>query len=159
MILDSGLGALIGNRFVTPLPWSEFSGVVLYKLRGNLEFLSVGILEPVRHILTSCALLSVLRFRAQRLFGVLLIAAIVIVVPVIITTQRVVPPDRVWLFLKPLYLGTASAGLVFCLDAISSLVRRLTRVYTNRVSPAIWATSMLALIGISWHAWSQQALV
>src|SRR4051794_27419472 len=37
VILNSGLGSLIGNRFVTPLPWSEFSGVVLYKLRGNLE--------------------------------------------------------------------------------------------------------------------------
>jgi hypothetical protein len=122
-----------------------------------LDFLTLGILQPVRPILTAGALLSLLRFRTQRLFGVLLIVATVIVVPLIITIQRVVPPDRVWLFLIPLYLGAASAGLVFSLDVISSLLRRLKRASTKRARPATWAVPTLALIAISWHAWSQQA--
>ena len=66
------------------------------------------------------------RGRVSRLWPAPALAAILWIAPVL-AAQRVVPIDRVWLFLLPLYLMTASAGIAFLLQ---SLARRRREVLT-----------------------------
>jgi hypothetical protein len=110
-LLSSGPHALLRNDFVKPrgfaatarhLPrslWETFAS-------WNRDLpVAIGILLALGFVVALVAQSRISRFRVPPA------AAAFVVVPLALA-QRVVPFDRVWLFLLPLYLVTAAAGLL-----------------------------------------------
>ena len=108
MLLVSGLAAITDNYYVQPQPL----GVVLNRFPASLLSTWQG---WWRGLPAWLPLLTVPPFAAGllRLRGRLPLWTVVTVLPVLLLLQRVVPYPRTWLFLLPLYLGTAAAGAVW----------------------------------------------
>ena len=115
VLAASGVHALFDNEFVAPRSFSYVahhlpSSVGTLASRWNRDVPLV-----IAAILAAGFLVGVVRHSRVSRFSVPpALAAVVFVVPLLIA-QRVVPFERVWLFLVPLYLMTASAGLLYLL--------------------------------------------
>lgn len=113
VLATSGPHALLGNSFVTP----RSSSYVFHRLPSSLgaTFARWHRDQPtVLWVLVALgfALAFVLGGRLGR-FRVPPAAGALVAVPPLVAIQRVVPFERVWLFLLPLYLISAAAGLLY----------------------------------------------
>ena len=108
MLLVSGLAAITDNYYVQPQPL----GVVMDRFPASLTATWQG---WWRGLPAWLPLLTVPPFVAGllRLRDRLPWWTVVTVLPALLLLQRVVPYPRTWLFLLPLYLGTAAAGAVW----------------------------------------------
>ncbi len=105
MLLVSGLAAITDNYYVQPQPlavvFNRFPASLLATWQGWWRGLPAWLpLVTVPFFLAGLA----------RLRGRMPWWPVVVVLPVLLLLQRVVPYPRTWLFLLPLYLGTAAAG-------------------------------------------------
>jgi hypothetical protein len=121
----SGIRAVVGNSFVESRSWSYFAEHLPASLASTFEGWHRDLpllLAAALGIAFSLGL--VLHPRLSRVKVPPWLGPLIFIPPVL-TLQHVVPFERVWLFLLPLYLMTAAAGLVF-------LVRRLqsSRAYS-----------------------------
>jgi hypothetical protein len=111
VMLASGSEALLSNRFVQPETSSEFVARLPGALIESWRQWNSGWQPWFTWILAACAAIpiagSVRRAGAQSVFPVAVIVSILICF-----AQRVTPPGRVWLFLLPIFLATAAAGLI-----------------------------------------------
>ncbi|MEZ5396141.1 MAG: glycosyltransferase family 39 protein [Bryobacterales bacterium] len=126
-ILVSGLGVMLDNRFVEAVPWAEFPS----QWRANLGFLWEawhsgwpGWMRLAVWMAAAAGLTFLLLRRSSSplvylAFGLLGCVALVL-------AKRVVPVQRVWLFLVPLYLGFAGIGVSAALRRLAAASRSAT---------------------------------
>jgi hypothetical protein len=141
VVVISGPEALIANRFVVPLGLDDLVAQLPASLgrawlawHRDLGFMGASIL------LVGCFVASVFEARRGQLpTAVLAIGACA----VIVLLQRVAPFERVWLFLLPLYLIVASAGLVELVG------RRISRSRALHVLPVLLAAAFAGLTVVS----------
>lgn len=110
----SGLGSVVGNRFVAPRPWPAVLAGLPGSLLGAWRMGHADLPRPLAPGMAAGALLacgrSMLgRGRGGRLCG--LTATVLGWSVAVCLVQRVVPPERVWVFLVPFSCGCVACGL------------------------------------------------
>jgi hypothetical protein len=114
VLVISGADKLISNRFVVPLGWTEFGPELARSLGRTWAFWNRDVPWPLAALLVvGFAIATALELRKRRVPLGLLAALICLL---FVAAQRVAPFERVWLFLLPLYLVIASAGLARFVD-------------------------------------------
>jgi hypothetical protein len=130
LLAASGVGSLVHNEFVEPLSWDAFVDELPDSLWRTLERWHRDIPLPLAVALGVCfALGVVVHRRVSRQPVPPALTAVAFIAPVLVA-QRVVPFERVWLFLVPLYLMTAAAGLGFLVRRLAPVGRREAAVAT-----------------------------
>jgi hypothetical protein len=122
IVATSGLASLVDNEFVQSLTWSEFGDELPDSLQSVWDGWNRDVPLPLALALAA-GFVTALAFhrRLARVGFPPALAALAFVVPVVVA-QRVVPFERVWLFLLPLYLITAAAGVLFALRPLAARV-------------------------------------
>jgi hypothetical protein len=124
IIASSGPGSLVSNEFVGSRSWSSFTGNLPDSVSSVLRGWNRDIPLPAAAALgLAFALALPLHRRLSRFAVPPALAAVAWIAPVL-AAQRVVPFERVWLFLLPLYLITAAAGAVFLLRPLAARAGR-----------------------------------
>jgi hypothetical protein len=110
-IINSGLSNIVSNTWVQPLPYSEFFGQFAGSLSSTWHSWNRDWPLAISILLGAGFLFSLLFFRrvSRHKVNMALVALLVSLISIVI--QRVLPFDRVWLPLLPLYYIFASAGL------------------------------------------------
>lgn len=109
--LTSGVDSIVANDFVQPLSWSDLPEHWWGLAQGIWSLFA----RDLAVIYVVFATMAVILNRA--IFGRYLTPALSLVGPGIVTaTLRVSPPQRVWLFVWPLVLGLAGAGIAMAID-------------------------------------------
>jgi 4-amino-4-deoxy-L-arabinose transferase-like glycosyltransferase len=118
VIAASGVHSLADNSFVAPQTWSYFAHHLPSSLHATFVRWHRDQPLPLWVLLALGFVVGLVLHR--RLSPVKLSPAVgaLAFIPPVLVLQHVVPFERVWLFLLPLYLMTSAAGLLF-------LVRRL----------------------------------
>jgi hypothetical protein len=114
VIVISGQDKVIGNRFVVPLGLSELPGELAHSLAQTWSFWNRDIPFPLAALLLmGFTMATVEDVRRRRVpLGPLAVGVCL----GLVLLQRVAPFERVWLFLLPLYLSLAAAGLARFVD-------------------------------------------
>jgi hypothetical protein len=113
VLLVWGPGGIIGNQFVTSKTWDYVSQSLPSSAWSTWRQWNVNLPDVVEGVLGAGFAASVVFFRRISAYRLpLVVAAIAAIVPIVLV-QRVVPYERVWLFLLPLYLGCAAAGIAY----------------------------------------------
>jgi Dolichyl-phosphate-mannose-protein mannosyltransferase len=117
-ILVSGLNNLLGNRFVAPLAWGDFMAELPRSLRATWDLWLRDVPAPVGALLVLGFLVSLASWgRGGRSPPPVVLAAAIACLP-ILALQRVVPFERVWLFLLPVFLLAAADGLARLIELV-----------------------------------------
>ncbi len=120
VVAASGLHSLVGNQFVGSRSWGYVGGHLPHSLASVVRQWHRDLPLPLAAMLGAAfAVALVAHRRVGRVWFPPALAAVVGIVP-LVAAQRVVPFERVWLFLLPLYLTTAAAGLVFVLRPLAA---------------------------------------
>jgi hypothetical protein len=151
VLMRSGAGSIVANSFVRPVSWFEFArglpaslGTVWSQWNRDTPLALTVLLAAGFAI----SLVFHKRMSAQRVPVILVV--FVWVAPVLVI-QRVVPPERVWLFLLPLYLTLAAAGLVYLLSLLEQLV--------GKHLPVIVAVFAVGLsLGLGWSVLERKSV-
>lgn len=138
----SGLPALVDNHWVQPRAWSELAALWPERL-AELGRIAVGdpLLPAMGALLTvgfAVGLVFHRRLAREPLpiwLPLLLWCALVVVV------QRVAPWSRVWSFLLPLFLLTASAGLVYAVERALARRSALVPALALAFAALVWGPS------------------
>jgi hypothetical protein len=140
VLLISGPDKLAGNRFVVPLEVAALAHELPRSLAQTFAFWNRDVPLSVAGLLVLGFLVTtVAELRARRVpLGML--APLVCLV--LVAVQRVAPFERVWLFLLPLYLTLAAAGLARFVDGrLLSLFVGVVLGYFALTSGSILASS------------------
>jgi hypothetical protein len=122
IVAASGLDALIANEFVESLSWGRFTSELPDSLVDVGKQWHRDMPSPLALVVGAAFLTAMVFHRRVSRFALApALAALAWIAPVVVA-QRVVPFERVWLFLVPLYLMTAAAGIVFALRPLSARV-------------------------------------
>ncbi|MDD2889360.1 MAG: glycosyltransferase family 39 protein [bacterium] len=113
VLIVSGIDTLVNNSFVTPKNWIYFITNLLPSFHSVWLQWNRDIPSILSFILVVGFFISLIFHRQLTIHRVPLVLATVIWCIPILVFQRVVPYERVWIFLLPLYLGFASAGLSY----------------------------------------------
>jgi hypothetical protein len=114
VLLISGPDKLAVNRFVVPLTFAELPGELTHSLVSTWSFWNRDVPLLLAALLVFGFCVTVFsEIRSRRVPLGLLAAAVCLL---LVLAQRVAPFERVWLFLLPLYLTIASAGLARFVD-------------------------------------------
>ena len=139
-LIISGPDNLAANRFVVPLPVGDLPAELARSLISTWGFWNRDVPWPLAALLVFGFLVTTvdeLRHR-QLPLGLLAVAVCLLVV----LLQRVAPFERVWLFLLPLYLVIASAGLARFVDGrLLGLIFGGVLTFTTLTSGAILAST------------------
>ena len=114
VIIVSGPDKLVSNRFVVPLEWTQFPGELGRTLAQTWVFWNRDVPWPLSLILLLGFAVTTVEQVRKREVPLGMLAPLVCLVLVLL--QRVAPFERVWLFLLPLYLTLAAAGLARIAD-------------------------------------------
>ena len=139
VFMSSGFGAVVANRFVAPKSWSDFAGQFPLSLLSVWSQWNRDVPSGVSFVLVLGFVASLaLHKRLSRHRVPLIMATVVWLVPMLLL-QRVVPFERVWLFLLPLYFAIASAGLIYGFSLFESKkVRASALVSAVSVALSLW---------------------
>ncbi|MEF9475646.1 MAG: glycosyltransferase family 39 protein [Candidatus Mariimomonas ferrooxydans] len=118
----TGLESVIANPYVISESWSDF----IAELPPSLLFLwnnwNRDIPPAINILMVIGFFISLVFHKRLSIHRVPIIMAVgVWCIPVLIV-QRLIPYERVWLFLLPIYIGFASSGLSFLLSYIKSKI-------------------------------------
>jgi dolichyl-phosphate-mannose-protein mannosyltransferase len=141
IVAASGLHSLVANEFVGSRSWSYVRDELPHSIAALVRSWHRDIPLPLAAVLgVGFVLALVLRRRLSRVSFSPALAALLWIIPVVLA-QRVVPFGRVWLFLLPLYLITAAAGV---LPLLGPLARKVGHDELLVVVLAIALTGSLA---------------
>ena len=116
IFLGSGPKALFGNRFVRSAPsWSSFLDGLLFSCTELWQQWTFNYPLPLALILMASLIIGCLRYSQINTTSLLIALPVCLF---IITMQRVIPPERTWLFLLPLFFAWAANGLIFIINTI-----------------------------------------
>ncbi len=147
-LLVAGIGQMTSQEVLSRWPLAQFIRRLSVSAPQVWAFWHRDVPMGVRVLLAGGFLLALLLPR--KVLGDrrrLLLAVPVFLLPVLIV-HRAVPPARALLFLWPLYLAIACAGLVYA-------VRRLARGYAERVTPVL-ATVLAIAVGSATFGYRSQ---
>ena len=117
VLVVSGRSALFSNRFVQSRSWPYFLSNILQSFASTWKSWNAAIPQPLAITLLLAFIGgAILERRTLRAPASLLVGLIPI--SLLLVVQRVVPFERVWLFLIPLYFGVASMGIVMTARAL-----------------------------------------
>jgi hypothetical protein len=118
VVMRSGLDSLTQNVWVRPKEWDAFVRFSAMWLPDTWQAFNAAIPTWITlGILVAFAVALILNRRISD--AKLPVAGVaVIILPILVLAQRVAPYARTWLFLLPLYLGMAAAGIVFGLNRV-----------------------------------------
>ncbi|MGH3111022.1 MAG: glycosyltransferase family 39 protein [Gaiellaceae bacterium] len=143
VVASSGIDALVANEFVQSLSWSTFTSELPDSLAALAEQWHRDVPLPIALVLAAGFLTAIAFHRRLSPFAISpALAALAWVAPVLVI-QRVVPFERVWLFLVPLYLLSAAAGIVFLLRPLTA------RIGGERTLAAVIAVVVAVSLGAS----------
>jgi hypothetical protein len=112
IIRTAGVGALLGNKFVTPEPWSRFAAQLPRSALGVLLSWTDPLPFLLAPLLLGLAIVGVVRHRrAHRGTPSLTLATVLWCAALLLGMHRV-PFVRVWVFLLPLFLIAVALGIV-----------------------------------------------
>jgi 4-amino-4-deoxy-L-arabinose transferase-like glycosyltransferase len=121
VIRSSGLSALAGNRYVTPLPLHDFLRE-LALFPADLRYdLGYGVPTVVQLVLGCCVVLALLRPPVERTARITLTICVAGSCLVLLALSRRVPPTRVLLYIVPLLCVFAGIGLNIVLVRVAAL--------------------------------------
>ena len=112
IIRQEGLGALVGNKFVTPQSWATFATQMPRSLLATLIQWTDPLPLWLMPLAIGLAVAGVVRSRRTRRDAPSLAAAAAIWCGVVLLATHRVPFMRMWIFLLPLYAVALGAGLV-----------------------------------------------
>jgi hypothetical protein len=118
VFLNSGVGSVIANPFVSPVSWTEFLTDLPPSLLSTWKLWTVSLPSFLVVVLILGTVISVLFHHRLASHRMPILFAVIVWCPLILILSRAVPPTRVWLFLLPLFLVFASSGLVFLFQHI-----------------------------------------
>ncbi len=121
IILRQGWERMIANEYVVPQAWSAIIRSVPDAGAAVWTQWNAGLSPAVAIGFALMALLAMVLHWRLSTDRIPIWAAILWIVPMLVL-QRVVPPQRTWLFLLPVYFGLVSASLVFLVRPL--LVKR-----------------------------------
>ena len=114
VFLGSGTGALFGNRFVRGAPtWFSFSSGLMDSCTELWQQWTSDYPLALTVFLIVCLAVGCLRFSHRTPTSFLIALPVCLL---LITVQRVIPPERTWLFLLPLIFAWTANGLIFFLE-------------------------------------------
>ncbi len=120
VILTSGFQILVGNNFVSALPWVEFIPKNIERLAQTWQIWHKGVSVGMMIILAVGFVLGLIleqKISRQRIsFPIVMIVFAIIAV----SAQRVAPFDRMWLFAVPVLLIWSAAGMFYVYKWFSS---------------------------------------
>lgn len=144
VIVVSGPGALFSNRFVQSRSWSYFRSNILQSFAATWKSWNAAIPQAFAILLLVAFVVgAVLERRARRTPASLLVG--LVPVALILVGQRVVPFERVWLFLIPIYFGVACVGMVTAARALPQS-GRWRESYVVAVVAVLVATALSASV-------------
>jgi hypothetical protein len=115
---SSGVESVLGNRFVSALEWDDFSESVFVRFHNTWRAWNKDVLPIVGWVtLLGAGVGIVFHAHSGKTRAPLWLAALVWIGGVLVARQ-VAPWPRVWLFLLPLFLMWASAGMVIAGQAL-----------------------------------------
>ena len=118
-LLGSGTHALFSNRFVKSAPtWSSLFEGLSQSWRDLLQEWTLDYPLPLILVLALSLIAGLWRYRTIAAHRIPLPLAACII-PILLIAQRVVPPERVYLFLLPLVLSWTAMGIAVLCDAVS----------------------------------------
>lgn len=123
VLLNAGVSALIGNRFVAPLSMDVFLAQYLPQFGKVAQFWLRDLLLPLPLLVVAGVVLTLRFQRRLSPYHVPLLIAVMIASVAITLIQRVAPWERVWLPLMPLVAVTAFG----CLGFVTPQMPRITR--------------------------------
>jgi hypothetical protein len=114
-IIRTGVGSIVANKFIAPLPYNEVFSALPLKLLAVWSYWNTDIPKPVALGLLAAWIWAALTKSpeeagvraATRVFLTLSITSVLLM-----AVQRVVPFERVCLFLLPIYFTAVAAGLL-----------------------------------------------
>ncbi len=112
----SGIESIIANRWVTPRSWSYFTAGFPSSLVSLWDYWNTDIPSVVTILMSAGFFISLVFHKRLSVHRVPIALAVAIWCIPVVAAQRVVPYIRVWLFLLPVYIGLASAGMSFLLN-------------------------------------------
>jgi len=143
VFVASGFSSVTGNGNVTPRAWSDF----IHRLPGALTSLwhhwRAGIPSILAWLLLGGFAVSVLCHRHLSKDRLPVYVGVLLWCLPLLIAQRLIPYDRVWMFLFPLYLGTASAGLLYLLKPFNARYRNVLPACTVSITLA-WSVGLCA---------------
>jgi hypothetical protein len=108
----SGLNSVVGNGFVAALGWSEFWESIPARIKNTWREWNTGLPPAMGWFLVAGLSVAAIPSRLKKSHRISLATAAFIWITAVLLIQRVAPWPRVWLFLLPLLLITAAAGIV-----------------------------------------------
>lgn len=141
-LVVSGPDAFVANRFVAPIPWASFVANARPSLDRLWEQWNHNLPAWLSYTIAGGFLVCAVFHRRLSAHGVPVPAAALIACVPLVVAQRVVPFERVWLFLLPLYVGGACAGLCYL---ASQLPTRARAAQAGAALAAVAATLFLGL--------------
>lgn len=139
ILIGTGLQSLIGNPFVTPMSWTEFWPVLGEEMLSTWQKWNFDLTVTARFVLAGGVILSLaLHRRISRVRMPLQLTSLLWLAAVVIPMRRN-PYDRLWVFLLPLWLTWASAGL---LGLFSTLKEKPRLVWQNALTIGILVLSL-----------------
>ncbi|HEY2596153.1 MAG TPA: glycosyltransferase family 39 protein [Chloroflexota bacterium] len=140
VIVISGPDKLAANRFVVPLAVADLPAELGHSLVSTWAFWNRDVPWLFAALLVFGFCVTVVTEIRQRRVPLALLALVVCLV--LVVGQRVAPFERVWLFLLPVYLTVASAGLARFVDGrLLGLVFGGVLAYTVLTSGSILAST------------------
>jgi len=109
----SGVKALVANPWVVSRSWAFFTERFPASLVSLWRYWNSDIPPAVSLALAGGFIVSLVFHRRLSPYRVPVAAVAVIWCLSVVAAQRVVPDNRIWLFLLPVYTGLASAGVTF----------------------------------------------
>jgi uncharacterized membrane protein len=119
VIATSGLRAVVRNTFVEPQTWSYFAHHLPSSLASSYAGWHRDQPAPLWIVLALGFVVAIVLYHRVGRTRLTPLAGVVAFIPPVLVLQHVVPFERTWLFLLPLYLMAAAAGIVF----VAGLVR------------------------------------
>jgi Dolichyl-phosphate-mannose-protein mannosyltransferase len=115
----SGVHALIGNSFVTPHSWGYFWGHLPGSLAATFRRWHRDQPTALWIAFLACFLGALVFHRRIARVSVPPVVGAALFIPPVLVLQHVIPFERVWLFLVPLYFVTVAAGIVIAIEALA----------------------------------------
>jgi hypothetical protein len=149
VILNNGLSSITNNRYVASLKWTEF----MKGLPGNIYDMwsgwNVMVPFPIALLILAGFAVGLVYHRRISKFPVSLPLITMVWCVLLMNVQRALPFARNWLPLFPLYLGCASAGLVYASASVMARLRRRGRFATPISAPVLCVTLLILTLILS----------
>ncbi|MCP4764236.1 MAG: hypothetical protein GY870_20855 [archaeon] len=134
VLIVSGSQSFFANRFVISRSLSYFFSHFPYSLSSTWIEWNRDIPVGISYILALGFATAVLTHKRLTQYRIPLILSVIAFVLLVLIAQRVVPYNRVWLFLLPLYIGIACTGCYFLIGCTTLINKHYTQPFYSALA-------------------------